>query len=962
MITKTTPKGWMLSLLSALFMLSGLTACSSTEDSAEDSPKPKPEVPVNDGDWQTVPISGGTITKDSISIDFPSGSFSKDTKIAITTVSKGEIGGNYEVSPFYQLTLPLKIDQPITIKIKCEEKNEDIRFLLEEPCFKKSIGEMDKHSFTVVANYSNGEYSLKLPASKENVDEESYLTIGLCKNLLSSGAKTRIPIEDIFWNKESVIEGKVENIEWYYTAKAVDYLFMTPNTDEFKFMFQIQPKLNKYIEESLKQIRNLHFSIKTARQIPFVFTSKRDSSKPDAYGNFCQSLRGDEYNTIELIIPVLKTKSEKEIKQTIIHELLHYFQADYDPRSCLDRAFYKESTITDEAGSVWIEQFMDNGNMNGDFVAEYLPIYLISSTDLDAAYQGEGKSSKGDKYAKTGYAMSTMLYYLTSPLYPSESFVDNKMKIVELYKLYNKHPGSGYLPLFDWLDYYFPDFFYSSQFDDYLLALLTGNLINHPKININVAYPEGLDRKIVITEPGKKEKKDICYGHGCVSYKFDLNSYIKKQTSQSLKGKRVVIKQIGGDDLATYIIAHGKKGTSELIEQLFQRIDGTIFSNDSLVISGESLDALFGEGNLVSLHALTINHYTQKNDFGISFELQGEEKQEISAKVEPDKVTFEAEGGTNSEVKITKGSYKYCDVDDIATPYNTWLSAKCSADGIVTIEAQPNTATEGREGKVYCWVSNKENPSETDKKYLGPVIVIQKASDGSTLLDRTDLEFPVEGGAKFIGYSFGTYLWMKRDWENDTWLRTAWSKDYLNNISYNPSSDNRFANQLYVCCFPNETGMEREQTITFSYSMIKGFEFDTGDKFPVKIKQEGGSFNMDMMKNFFVGTWYTPQDITFSNGNYYHRRYTFRSDNTFTFEGQTTKSTSKPSSWEVEVNSTYSILSYEVKGECVKVYIKIPGNDGVWYKGLIERWPHFIFFAYENTDGSLRHGVYMEPE
>lgn len=112
----------------------------------------------------------------------------------------------------------------------------------------------------------------------------------------------------------------------------------------------------------------------------------------------------------------------------------------------------------------------------------------------------------------------------------------------------------------------------------------------------------------------------------------------------------------------------------------------------------------------------------------------------------------------------------------------------------------------------------------------------------------------------------------------------------------------------------------------------------------------------------FVGTWYTPQDITYSNGNYYHRRYTFRSDNTFTFEGQTTKSTSKPSSWEVEVNSTYSILNYEVKGECVKVYIKIPGNDGVWYKGLIERWPHFIFFAYENTDGSLTHGVYMEPE
>ncbi len=35
MITKTTPKGWMLTLLSAIFLLSGLTACSSSSDSED---------------------------------------------------------------------------------------------------------------------------------------------------------------------------------------------------------------------------------------------------------------------------------------------------------------------------------------------------------------------------------------------------------------------------------------------------------------------------------------------------------------------------------------------------------------------------------------------------------------------------------------------------------------------------------------------------------------------------------------------------------------------------------------------------------------------------------------------------------------------------------------------------------------------------------------------------------------
>lgn len=55
--TKTKPNGWMLRLLSVLFLLIAFTACSSTEDSIEDPTKP--EVPINDDDWQTVSTKGG---------------------------------------------------------------------------------------------------------------------------------------------------------------------------------------------------------------------------------------------------------------------------------------------------------------------------------------------------------------------------------------------------------------------------------------------------------------------------------------------------------------------------------------------------------------------------------------------------------------------------------------------------------------------------------------------------------------------------------------------------------------------------------------------------------------------------------------------------------------------------------------------------------------------------------------
>ena len=110
----------------AVILLTGFTACSTSEDKVEE-PKtpqtpeqpenPKPDVPVNNGDWQTVPATGGTIQKDDISITFPDGTFTTDAQVAITEVMKGEIGGEYEASPFYQITMPCNAGKPMTIEI-----------------------------------------------------------------------------------------------------------------------------------------------------------------------------------------------------------------------------------------------------------------------------------------------------------------------------------------------------------------------------------------------------------------------------------------------------------------------------------------------------------------------------------------------------------------------------------------------------------------------------------------------------------------------------------------------------------------------------------------------------------------------------------------------------------------------------------------------------------------------------
>ena len=956
-------------------MLSGLTACSSTEDSAEDSPKPKPEVPVNDGDWQTVPTSGGTITKDSLSITFPSGTFSSEAKVAITEVERGKIGGEYEASKFYQIAMPCTASKPLTFKMKNSEKSNDIIFVAQADAYSMSTGEVNKKELHYDTKYSDGEYFATIPAIMgDDKDENVYFTIGLGRfiGLGASEGRTR------GYTFKAMAEGKVQNVsyELRYHWNLIDWALYLKNGDEDRDKaLKASIKLEKYIQESLKKIFDLGFKVEGDKTLYVDFNPK----EKDFGSHHIIGIPGEGgwnmYVDLGRKMFLEAEVTEDQKKCTLIHEILHWVQSFYDPRSNYRQASGgTEETIMAEMGAVWIEQFMNNGQLNGTWLNENVLFDIVLEDKLGLT---ETENRLGTNYKDQGYSMAPLLYYLCSTNEMKDFGFKNE-SVVEIYELWGKYFSSTLktsyqsLPtvkiLEQWAVHSHDCYFFSGdQIDKYYLKLLSGNLVKDVELfeflklykveKYHVLVLKNLSEKDKLKSDNRFEGENYPYGCSVRAVQF---SGLK---DESLKDKSLVIKQVQ-EGMQTYLLTANKE------DRKYVKLGTVAKDRDSIVVSGSELESYRkADGTfdqyffVITTRTTNSTSDTGKKPWKVAVELQEKKEDTKPAKVEPDKVTFEAEGGTNSEVKITKGSYKHCDVDDIATPYNTWLSAKCSADGIVTIEAQPNTATEGREGKVYCWVSNKENPSETDKKYLGPVIVIQEASDGSTLLDRKDLEFPVEGGAKFIGYSFGDYQWMKRRVADDTWLKSAWSVDYLDKIPYYPSNDNRFSNQLYVCCLPNETGEDRKQTITFAYSMEKGFDFDTGVPFPVEIRQKGGSFDLDMMKNLFVGTWYTAKDFDYNKkeGQFYHRRYTFREDHTLTYEGQYTFSDAKPSSWIEEFSGTYSVLSYEVRDRCVVVKIKIPSKD-TWYKGYLECWPHWLFFGYENTDGSISHGFYMERE
>ena len=205
--------GW-LQLLVAAMMVTGFTACTTTEDKVDDPEqpeKPKPEVPVNNDDWQTVPAAGGTIEKDDIAITFPSGTFNADSKVAITEVKKGQIGGDDEVSKFYQIMMPLTTNRPTTIGVKAA-KADDVYLVFHAPSLGRSTGSTDDTNYFLETNYSDGKYTAQLTTfDNDGETTNSPIIVGLVhsKPIVGVGARAVTRSSD-----GSIAEGETKGIKW----------------------------------------------------------------------------------------------------------------------------------------------------------------------------------------------------------------------------------------------------------------------------------------------------------------------------------------------------------------------------------------------------------------------------------------------------------------------------------------------------------------------------------------------------------------------------------------------------------------------------------------------------------------------------------------------------------------------------------------------------------------------------
>ena len=461
---------FLLMMLTTVLLATFITSCSESGSDSDPSTTPtQPQTPVSDGDWQVVPATGGTIEKGDITITFPSGTFNKDTKIAITEVKKGETCGEYEASKFYQLTTPAKLDKPLSVSIKSAEQADDIRFMTVAQALEKSTYELVKQDVSFDADYSNSKYHFTLPATKNDEDDgNTYLTMGLAH--YPSG-------DDVNGTRTGtryIMEGQVGNIEWYYEPS---WLLTSKQKSLYN---RLKPKINQYVIEALKQIQALGFSTRSSRKIPIHFVNDFLFGK-DAFGFFEQHTLYDEWNVVKINMCKFSDLYDKDgeeaflaqLKRTTIHELFHYYQSEYDPRSPIKKAFSPgEENILCEAGSVWIEQFVNDGQLDGNFVSQYLPSYRKSLYNYRECWKLDSENNKTfvKMTAAHGYGMSSLLYYMTSPISEMKgTFGIDKMEIVKLYKKWKTYTTKTFEPLESWLrDYDAWDSFSRYKYDEYL--------------------------------------------------------------------------------------------------------------------------------------------------------------------------------------------------------------------------------------------------------------------------------------------------------------------------------------------------------------------------------------------------------------------------------------------------------------------------------------------------------------
>ena len=572
-------------LMTILF--TSLVACSESSDS-EEQPE-GPSVPVNPGDYQDVPVTGGVIKKGNIAINFPSGTFDSDTKVAITEVNKGSVGGEHEASPFYQLTLPASTRKPFIVKMKADDSSGEAEFIVRSPGYAVSLVSDVTNEAAAETTGKNGVYTTTIPAfdCSDNKDNVS-ITIGLCK-VPDENAARRITRAN-----HSVI-GKDGNVSW-----ELDIDYWSEYSLDYKKLEAKLPTVNLYIKEAIKTIHSLGFKLPDSVKLNYhLANTDYLFGLISSYGYYSRSLIGRSHDGIWLKDELLLYEAEENtqtLKQTIIHETLHNFQSYYLP-SGLPTPIGEYNAMF-EMGAVWIEKFMNGDQLNGSWqmneeglhnTFKYQFRFGLSRESIDIMNLFIGLSP----YAEYGYALGPLLHYMVSKKY-SRGYDDSVVE--SLYSSYWGRIAQSGRTTLDVLDEWYnttyvktdEEFFNGTDnINDYYLALWKGEVMKDFSLT---TLEQGMKvEKMTIDLLNEKNSKlslnGEVYPYGCegMVFKMDKTCF----ADSVLKGCEMVVKQ-EAEGLKTYLLYTKGKTVMQLPKAAMK--------GDSITLSGAELEALRENG------------------------------------------------------------------------------------------------------------------------------------------------------------------------------------------------------------------------------------------------------------------------------------------------------------------------------------------------------------------------------
>lgn len=622
-----------------------------------------------EGKTYTIPANGGTINEGDISIKFPTGTFDSDTKITVNEKEAGAIRGHDEVSKFYQIKMPAVTHQPMKVTIKSQTAGDDIIMVAHLLGGSKDGKESNYMDWPLDATYKNGEYIAELSPFSNNEDA-TYMT-DITIGLTYSASATH--------SSNSRSQTRADQ------GGTLSFKFDWGSKENAKKNANLENTMMNYFKQADKIIKDLGFRVKGNRTVPILIVKEKTNSGPlnkDEQGRYEMSIWGADKGYIYMnegfsTQPDQDTFSDKKLRCTIIHELMHYFQADYDPRT----AFFKggainangNSIVLYEEGGVWAEQFLNNGEFSVSFIADKGRALNV----LQGLVTIEDHQSHG-------YGSSIFLQYMSKKY-------GNK-KIVELYNSWHE---KGMLPVFDiyttWCDKIESNVLKGDNFDNFLVDAATGNIDKLFTTQIFLTKADHEEEVWYTNSDGKKTFSSEVNPYGGSFNIFQIDKSYSDNGNSSLQGKKLKIRQTKSG-VTTYIHMY-KSQKWELVGKLTNAYEELVMSGDDLEKIRKSV---YGTNTHIYFYLTTVN---QQNSTKQASEIEISLGDNLT--VTPTYVSFEPEGGTQ-EIKATSIHNKF----GFRLSDNDWLKCQAGAGGTFKLTASPNNTSETRWATLTVYVKD----------------------------------------------------------------------------------------------------------------------------------------------------------------------------------------------------------------------------------------------------------------